>query len=117
MIDVGEATAKTDAHCRAIGRDPAEIKLTLETQLFLNDDPAMQQRAVEWAVQQYSTTEEDVRRQLFGSLQDVIRGVERFAAQGVEEIMVFQVPRIHETSLMRFSDEVIPRFTGRPSAI
>lgn len=110
MIDVVEAIGKVDAHCREIGRDPAEIRWTGGGQLFLNDDPAMQQRAIEYATQQYGTPENEIRRGLFGSGADVTDGVRRLVDEGVQEIIMFQLPRVHAKSLMRFSDEVIPAF-------
>ncbi|HEY8171547.1 MAG TPA: LLM class flavin-dependent oxidoreductase [Dehalococcoidia bacterium] len=110
MIEVREGFAKIDAICREIGRDPSGIRRTLEVQLFLNDDPEMQRRAIEWAIGQYGGTEDDVRRQLFGSADDVRASIRRYADAGVQEIMVFQLPRVHRKSLMRFSDEIVPAF-------
>ncbi len=112
MIDPAAAMAKVGAHCREIQRDPAEIRWTQETPLFLNDDPQMQQRAIDWAMQQQGGTEEDVRRNgLFGSAADVSAAVQRLADAGFDEVVVFQLPRVHLKSLRRFSDSVIPAFT------
>ena len=110
MGDVAQSFAKIDAYCAEAGRDPASIRRTLEIQLFLHDDPAIQQRAIEWAIGQYGGTEEDIRRQLFGSADDVGTAVQRYIDLGVREFMVFQLPRVHTKSLRRFSEEVIPAF-------
>ena len=110
MIDVAEAKAKVDAYCREIGRDPGEIRWTGGGNLFLHDDPGVQQRAMEFALEQYGGTEAEVRRGLFGSVADVRAGVQRQIDAGVEEVIVFQLPRVHARSLLRFSDEVIPAF-------
>ncbi|MEX2246327.1 MAG: LLM class flavin-dependent oxidoreductase [Dehalococcoidia bacterium] len=110
MIDVAEAFGKVDAYCREIGRDPAEIRRTLEVPLFLNDDPVAQERARRIASEQFGTTEEALGRQLFGSADDVRRGIERYVDDGVQEMMVFQLPRVHTKSLLRFSEEIIPSF-------
>jgi hypothetical protein len=71
----------------------------------------MQRIAVEWATKELNVTEEVVRRGLFGSVEDVRRNVQRSIDDGVEEFMIFQQPRVHEKSLLRFSEEVIPAFT------
>lgn len=110
MIDLKEAHRKIATYCDEIGRDSSEIRRTIEIQLFLNDNPQMQQRAVQWASEQYNTTEEELRKQLFGSLDDVKSGVKRLADAGAQEVMVFQLPRVHAKSALRFSEEVIPAF-------
>lgn len=111
MIDPAEAFAKIDAYCREIGRDPREIRRTGGGHLFLNDDSAMQRRAIEWAVGEYGGREEDIRRNgLFGSADEVRAGVQRLIDRGVQEIYVFQLPRVHVKSVFRFSEEVIPAF-------
>lgn len=112
MIDVGEARAKVDAYCREIGRDPGEIRWTGGGHLFLNDDPRAQQRAIELGRARFGMDEDEIRGAgLFGSAAEVRDGVRRQIDQGVEEIIVFQLPRVHLRSLMRFSEEVVPEFT------
>jgi alkanesulfonate monooxygenase SsuD/methylene tetrahydromethanopterin reductase-like flavin-dependent oxidoreductase (luciferase family) len=112
MIAVPEARAKVEAFCRELGRDPGKLRWLNGGNLFLNDDPAAQQRAVEYAISAgYADSEKAIRDSgLFGSVEDVREGIRRQAAQGVNEIVAFQLPRIHLRSLMRFSDEVIPGF-------
>ena len=109
MIDVREAMAKVEGYCREIGRDPKEIRWVGGGGMFLNDDPAQQQRARAWVVQQYGETDSQLLLgDFFGSADDVRAGARRQIALGIDEIIVFQLPRLHLKSVMRFSDEVIP---------
>jgi hypothetical protein len=55
-------------------------------------------------------TEEVVRGGFFGSIENVRAAVRRQVDQGADSINVFQLPRIHLKSLLRFSEEVIPEF-------
>jgi hypothetical protein len=57
MIDMTEARSKVEAYCREVGRDPDELRWEGGGQLFLNDDPIVQERAVHWAMEQYNQTE------------------------------------------------------------
>jgi alkanesulfonate monooxygenase SsuD/methylene tetrahydromethanopterin reductase-like flavin-dependent oxidoreductase (luciferase family) len=62
-------------------------------------------------MQQYGQTEEEtLRGALWGSPADVREAVQRQISDGVQEMYVFQLPRVHAKSLFRFSDEVIPHF-------
>jgi len=79
--------------------------------LFLNEDPAFQQRVVQAVVSFRGGSEEDARRSvLMGSVDDVKASVQAFVEVGVQEIIVAQFPRFHRDSLLRFSREVIPAF-------
>jgi F420-dependent oxidoreductase-like protein len=98
-------------HCRGAGRDASEIKRTIQIMLFLNDDPAFQQRVVQGVMAFRGGTEDEARRSvLMGSVEDVIAGVQAFVDAGVEGIYLQQFPRTHRESLLRFSKEVIPAF-------
>jgi alkanesulfonate monooxygenase SsuD/methylene tetrahydromethanopterin reductase-like flavin-dependent oxidoreductase (luciferase family) len=110
MIDLREAKTKVEAYCREIGRDPATLRWEGGGQLFLHDDPAVQDRAVRWAMEQYTQSEEEIRQQFFGSVDAVRARVREQADQGADEINLFQLPRIHIKSLLRFSEQVIPEF-------
>jgi alkanesulfonate monooxygenase SsuD/methylene tetrahydromethanopterin reductase-like flavin-dependent oxidoreductase (luciferase family) len=115
MIDAAEARTKVAAYCQEIGRDPAEIRWQGGGSLFLNDDERIQRRAAEIGAELYGdlgTPEEVMAGELFGSLEKVREGVTRQVASGMDEIVVFQLPRVHLKSLLRFSDEVIPGFVG-----
>jgi F420-dependent oxidoreductase-like protein len=98
-------------HCRDAGRDPSEIRRTIQVMLFLNDDPAFQERVVQGVKAFRGGTDDEARRSvLMGSVEDVKASVQAFVDAGVEGIYLQQFPRTHRESLMRFSKEVIPAF-------
>jgi len=101
-----------EQHCRDIGRDPATIRRTMQLLLFLNDDPAFQQRVVQGVMAfRGGGTEDEARRSvLLGSVDDVKASVQSFIDAGVQEIYLAQFPRTHRDSLLRFSREIIPAF-------
>lgn len=100
-----------DQHCRDAGRDPSEIRRTIQVMLFLNEDPAFQQRVVQGVMAFRGGTEDEARRSvLMGSVDDVNAGVQSFIDVGVQEMHLQQFPRTHRESLRRFSREVIPAF-------
>ena len=100
-----------EQHCKDVGRDYSSIRRTIQIPLFLNEDPAFQQRVVQGMISFRGGTEEEVRRSvLMGSLDDVKAGVQAFADAGVQEIILAQFPRFHRQSLLRFSQDVIPAF-------
>ena len=78
--------------------------------LFLHDDPLVVERVVRYAMEQYSQTEEQVRSGFFGSVDDVRAAVRRQVEEGADSINLFQLPRVHTQSLLRFSEDVIPQF-------
>ena len=100
-----------EQHCKEVGRDFSEMRRTTQVPLFLNDDPAFQQRVVQGMMAFRGGSEEEARRSvLMGSVEDVKNGVQAFVDAGVQEIIVAQFPRFHRESLLRFSAEVIPAF-------
>jgi alkanesulfonate monooxygenase SsuD/methylene tetrahydromethanopterin reductase-like flavin-dependent oxidoreductase (luciferase family) len=112
MVGVGNARTKVEAFAQEVGRDAAEIRWVGGGWLFLNNDPDVLRRALDAAVEQYGEPEETIRRQgLIGSATEVTDAVRRQIEQGADEIVVFQLPRIHRASLMRYSDDVISKFT------
>jgi alkanesulfonate monooxygenase SsuD/methylene tetrahydromethanopterin reductase-like flavin-dependent oxidoreductase (luciferase family) len=111
MVPVAEAKAKVASYCSEIGRDAGEIRWVGGGSLFLHDDPNVEQMAIRYAIEQYGGTEESIRAGgLFGSADTVRQRVGEQIADGCDEIIVFQLPRVHLKSLMRFSDEVIAAF-------
>ncbi len=100
-----------EQHCREVGRDPSTIRRTIQVPLFLNDDPAFQQRVVQGFTAFRGGSEDEARRSLLlGSVDDVKKGVQSFVDAGVQEVILAQFPRFHRESLLRFSREVIPAF-------
>ncbi len=110
MLPIAEARPKIEAFAREFGRDPSSLKWEGGGPLFLHDDPLVIERVVRFAVKQYSQTEDQVRAGLFGSVDDVRQAVGQQVDEGVDEINLFQLPRAHIQSLLRFSEEVIPQF-------
>jgi alkanesulfonate monooxygenase SsuD/methylene tetrahydromethanopterin reductase-like flavin-dependent oxidoreductase (luciferase family) len=110
MLDVGEAIRRVGAICREIGRDPGEITWTGGGPFFMSDDPRILRAAREWVEQQPGGEQEIGVMPLFGSTEEVIAGVRGLVAVGVREINMFQLPRVHVKSVLRFSDAVIPVF-------
>ena len=111
MIDISEAKAKVQVLGRELGRDTSAIRWTGGGSLFLHDDPGVERMAIRYAVEQYGGTEESIRAGgLFGNTETVRERVRQQIADGCDQIIVFQLPRVHMKSLMRFSEEVIPVF-------
>lgn len=113
MVPLPEAQQKVAAFCDEIGRDPDEIRWVGGGSLFMHDDPAIVEQALRRAVQTYGEAEEGqiLRDGLFGSAETVRESIRRQIAEGANDIIVFQLPRVHMKSVMRFSDEVIPAFS------
>ncbi len=98
-------------HCEDVGRDPRQIRITAQVLLFLTDDPAFRQRAIQGVAAFAGVDEEEARRSiLVGPVEEVKEGVAAFAEAGLEEIYLAQFPRVHRESLFRFSREVAPAF-------
>ena len=100
-----------EQHCREVGRDFSTIRRTTQTNLFLSDDPAFQQRVVRGFAAFRGVSEDEARRPLLlGSVDEVKEQVQAFIEAGVQEIILAQLPHFHRQSLLRFSQEVIPAF-------
>jgi alkanesulfonate monooxygenase SsuD/methylene tetrahydromethanopterin reductase-like flavin-dependent oxidoreductase (luciferase family) len=111
MIPVVEAKPKVEAAARELGRDITAMRWQGGGSFFMHDDPAAVRRVLAWAVDAYNQTEEEIRRGgLFGSPDDVRDSIRRQLADGCTDIIIFQLPRVHMKSLIRFSDEIIPSF-------
>jgi alkanesulfonate monooxygenase SsuD/methylene tetrahydromethanopterin reductase-like flavin-dependent oxidoreductase (luciferase family) len=110
--NTGDAGVKAIADiCREVGRDPSTIRYSIETPFFMHDDPTTVERAMAWAEDRIPGNTEEIRQQwLIGSPDDVRAVVRRLADAGLSEIVIFQLPRVHAKSLMRFSNEIIPAF-------
>lgn len=116
MLDTAEAIRRVAAICAEVGRDPGEIVWSGGGPFFMHDDRRVLDQAVQYSAQ-YGNTEEQVRAQpLFGSTDRVAAGARRLIDAGVREIDMFQLPRAHLKSLLRFSDEVIPALRGSEHA-
>jgi F420-dependent oxidoreductase-like protein len=109
--DVRHKFEVLEQHCHDAGRDPASIRRTIQVLLFLNEDPAFQQRVVQGVMAFRGSSEEEARRSvLLGGIDQVKAGVQSFVDAGVREIYVAQFPRTHRESLLRLSNEVVAAF-------
>jgi alkanesulfonate monooxygenase SsuD/methylene tetrahydromethanopterin reductase-like flavin-dependent oxidoreductase (luciferase family) len=86
--------AVLNEHCRRIGRDPSEIKLTYLGTVSVSDDPAKVQRSPE-------------KHFVAGSAAEVIREIEQFREVGVTHFM-FRFPDMD--TLAYFGRAVVPHF-------
>lgn len=97
--------ASLDACCRAIGREPAEIRRSAEVVLLVSDDPDLLARARARAAAPAS---------LIGTVDEVLDQLRHYAEAGVHELVVNDTPPAPgaggRTSLDRFIGEVAPRF-------
>jgi F420-dependent oxidoreductase-like protein len=100
-----------EQHCKDVGTDYSIIRRTIMLPLFLNEDPAFQQRVVQGFVAARDCSEEDARSSvLMGSIDEVRTQVQTFVDAGAQEIILSQFPRFHRDSLLRFAQEVVPAF-------
>ena len=100
-----------ERHCKDVGRDFSTIRRTAQVLLFLNDDPAFKRLVIEGVAATQGVSEDEARRSvLLGSIDEVKAGVQSFIDAGVQEFTIAQFPRLHQKSLLRFSQEVIPAF-------
>jgi alkanesulfonate monooxygenase SsuD/methylene tetrahydromethanopterin reductase-like flavin-dependent oxidoreductase (luciferase family) len=96
-----------DEHCKAVGREPKEIKRTIQAPLWLTDDQAFKERVAQGMA---AAGARDTRSALLGNADEVKEQVQAFKEAGVEEIYLAQWPRTHMESLRGFSEKVIPEF-------
>ncbi|MEO7666156.1 MAG: TIGR03560 family F420-dependent LLM class oxidoreductase [Dehalococcoidia bacterium] len=100
-----------DEHCRAIGRDPATVKRTIQAPLWLTDDPVFKERVAQgMAAASGRSPAEAARSVLLGDVDEVRAQVQAYKDAGVQEIYLAQWPRVHMQGLRTFSEEVIPEF-------
>ncbi len=100
-----------DEHCRAVNRDPAEIKRTIQAPMWLSDDPEFKQRVAQgMAAARGISPEEAVKSVLLGSVDEIKQQVAAYRDAGVEEVYLAQWPTTRMESLRRFSEEIIPEF-------
>lgn len=100
-----------DEHCRAIGRDPASIKRTIQAPLWLTDDPAFKERVAQgMAAASGRSPAEAAQSVLLGDVDEVRAQVQAYKDVGVQEIYLAQWPRVHRQGLRTFSEKVIPEF-------
>ena len=97
-----------ERHCADIGRDPAEIKKTIQLTCVIQDDP---EKAAMWR-ERYGgnmTPEERERDLAIGPPERIVEVLKRYEEAGVEEAIFARLPnnpRLYE----RLNDEVLSAF-------
>jgi F420-dependent oxidoreductase-like protein len=98
-------------HCRAVGRDPAAIKRTIQVPMWLSDDDAFKQRVAQgMAAASGRSPAEAVKSVLLGSVDEIKQQVQAYKDAGVDEMYLAQWPTTRMESLRKFSEQVIPEF-------
>ena len=94
-----------ERHCADIGRDPAEIKKSIQLTCVLQDDP---ERAAMWRERYggHLTPEERERDLAIGSAERIVEVLRRYEEAGVEEAIFARMPN-NPALYERLSDEVI----------
>ena len=97
-----------ERHCADIGRDPAEIKKSIQLTCVLQDDP---EKAKMWRDRYggHLTPEERERDLAIGSPEQIIEVLRRYEAVGVEEAIFARMPN-NPALYQRLSDEVLSAF-------
>lgn len=100
-----------EAHCRAIGRNPAAIeKSWFGTVLIEADEERLQRRLAKRAQRLGAAVDQLEQRMIVGTPTNVIRRIQEFVAIGVTHFIAMfgRVDRLESTEL--FAREVIPAF-------
>ncbi len=100
--------AVLERHCDAIGRDPAEIKKTIQLTCVLQDDP---EKAAMWRERHGGdlTPEERERDLAIGSAGHIVELLRRYEDAGVEEAIFAGMPNNHAL-YRRLDAEVLSAF-------
>ncbi len=96
--EVADASAELDAHCAAVGRDPATIARTVTHNVVVRDTRDAALAAFEAYARRHAMQPGEDSPDLAGSPAEVAAGLRAFAALGVtESYWVMRVPRDLET--------------------
>ena len=104
--DVPHKIAVLEAHCEAVGRDPAEITKTAFFPVGLQDDETKADRLRELWGQRMSETQRK-RDLAIGSPQQIIDVIGRYIDAGIEHVIFKGMPN-NGGLYQRLSDEVLP---------
>lgn len=105
-----EQVAILEEHCRAVGRDPAEIRKTIEVPVFTGP-PEEVERLVQERVRSFGITPQEARGSiLMGSPEELRETVRRYAAAGISEIILALRTPYDVEGLRAFSREVVAAF-------
>jgi alkanesulfonate monooxygenase SsuD/methylene tetrahydromethanopterin reductase-like flavin-dependent oxidoreductase (luciferase family) len=96
--EVGDASAALDAHCAAVGRDPAAIVRTVPLNVVVRDDREAALDAFAVSARRHAMQPGEDRPDLAGSPAEVAAGLRALAVLGITEAYwVLRVPWDHET--------------------
>ena len=97
-----------ERHCADAGRDPAEIKKSIQLTCVLQDDP---EKAKMWR-ERYGgrLSEEERERDLaIGNAEQIVSVLKQYEAIGIEEVIFARMPNRPEL-YERLNDEVLSAF-------
>jgi F420-dependent oxidoreductase-like protein len=96
-------------HCEAVGRDPAEVKLTLHQEALVAPDEASLKRLAHEYPSIWGTNEEDRRRNnLVGTVDQVIERMRAYVDEGAQGFVVWFADSPRTDSAQLFAERVIP---------
>lgn len=103
-----------DGHCRDVGRDPSEIRRTVQVLLAMYDDDSMNQRMITGLQAMLQLTPEEARETvLTGTVDEARAHIERMQGAGVQEVYVTLMQTDGSQKMLeQFSEHVIPAFTS-----
>ncbi len=100
-----------DQYAEEAGRDPKSIGRTIQIPLFLNENPAFQERVLQGISQMRPGDPDEARKGiLLGGVKEVKDQVAAFAEAGVEEMYLALWPRFIMPVIKAFSEEIIPAY-------
>jgi alkanesulfonate monooxygenase SsuD/methylene tetrahydromethanopterin reductase-like flavin-dependent oxidoreductase (luciferase family) len=111
---LGEFDAKVDAlhaQCKAVGRDPASIRISHEAVLVLAEDAAVLDDAMRLAERRFGGPAWGVTEGGYvGTPDTVVQHIREQVARGITFFVFFTHDRAEPATLRRFAEEVMPAF-------
>jgi len=103
--------AVLEAHCRAAGRDPAEIEKTYQGPIVVSDNEALVDRVAALVAAGGEVTAEEAKRSMpIGNAAHVRAVVEEYARIGVGRMVAITSPPWKPDIYRRLNDEVVAAF-------
>lgn len=103
-----------DGHCRDVGRDPSEIRRTVQVLLAMYDDDAVNQRMIAGLQAMLQLSPEEARETVItGTVEEARAHVQRLQDAGVQEVYVTLMQTDGSKPMLeKFSEQVIPALTA-----
>jgi alkanesulfonate monooxygenase SsuD/methylene tetrahydromethanopterin reductase-like flavin-dependent oxidoreductase (luciferase family) len=121
--EVAEGLERFRGICAEVGRDPKELRYSVQLQLKLSDDKADVDKHIEGVAkvyaqgashqlsEKYASMEEQVRdSMLWGGVEDVKAQVDRWTGIGVNHFILMTPRPFNRDMMARFAKEVAPAF-------